>query len=245
MPENLREGQRTWWYDLAQGGRNRINLYFPIHLWREVGAWWVQLRWGDRKPGLLKGVTWLELLVDFELSSGVNCMQPQGKATWGDRAELLRNIGKFVLKVRSPQKEALETVYGNSRRITALAPFGALHLGGLLRRPVFVSGPAASKAIAVNAWQWAEEGKEKLLQKHKVSYTGFKRGSFKSSQVASKLDETARKVQQETKRRQQPQERVTVPSACSSPSPASPSEKLAARRGRPTESRKRLLSERS
>ena len=130
------------------------------------------MRWGDWKPGPFRGVTCLELVADFELSSGINCMKPQGKATWGDRAELLRSILKLILKVRSPQKEALQTAHGTSKRITALAPFGALHLGGLLRRPIFVAGDAASKAIAAKAWQWAEENKVSRIQLHEITYTG-------------------------------------------------------------------------
>ena len=114
-------------------------------------------------------------------------MKPQGKATWGDRAELLRGIVKLILKVRSPQKEALETVYGTSRRITALAPFGALHLGGLRRRPVFVA-EATPKVVAVNAWQWAEEGKVSRLQLHDANYRGFQRGERKSRAVQERLE---------------------------------------------------------
>ena len=117
-----------------------------------MGARWSRLKWGPKQPGLLKGVTWLELLADFELSTGIDCKFPQIPATWGKRAELLRSVLKLILKVRSPVAEALEVVYGTSRRITALAPFGVLHLGGLTRRPVFAA-EATPKAVAVNAWQ--------------------------------------------------------------------------------------------
>ena len=79
MPNNLKEGLRNWYYDYASGGRTRIRLDFPLHLWKEIGHWWGQLRWGDRKPGLLKGVTWLELLVDFEVSVS-NQKAPQAGA---------------------------------------------------------------------------------------------------------------------------------------------------------------------
>ena len=48
-----------------RGEKNRIRIDFPLHLWGKVGHWWERPKWGDRKPGLLKGVTWLELVADF------------------------------------------------------------------------------------------------------------------------------------------------------------------------------------
>ena len=96
MPNNLKEEQQRWWYDSASGGENRIRSDFPLHLWGEVGHWWEKREWGDRNAGVLKGVTWLELVADFELAYGIDCMRPQSNATWGARAELLRGIGKLI-----------------------------------------------------------------------------------------------------------------------------------------------------
>ena len=183
MPANLKEGQQSWWYDKPTGGNNRIRIDFPLHLWGEVGNWWGQLKWGERNPGQLKGVTWLELLADFEIATGVNCKKPQGEATWGSRAELLRGIVKLILKVRGPGAAEMENFFGTSKRITALAPFGAKFLSGLRRRPTFVAGEATIKAVAVNAWQWAEEGKKERIQLHSISYQNFKRGSFKCKEA--------------------------------------------------------------
>ena len=100
MPAHLKEEQQSWWYDLASGGRNRIRIDFPLHLWGEIGNWWSKLKWGQRRAGMLKGVTWLELLVDFEIASGINCKKQQDEANWGARAELLRGIVKLIIKVR-------------------------------------------------------------------------------------------------------------------------------------------------
>ena len=194
MPANLKEGQQSWWYDKPSGGNNRIRIDFPLHLWGEVGNWWSQLKWGERNAGLLKGVTWLELLVDFEIASGINCKRPQGEAAWGARAGLLRGIVKLILKVRGPGTGAMEKFFGTSKRITALAPFGAKFLPGLLRKPVFVAGEATVKAVAVNAWQWAENNKTKNLQQHEISYRNFKRGDFKEKGVKEKLEKEAEKM---------------------------------------------------
>ena len=64
-------------------------------------------------------------------------------------------------------------------------------MGGLLRRPRFVAGESTVKAAAANAWQWAEEAKVARLQLHQLSYRGFKRGEFKSSEVAERLAQVA------------------------------------------------------
>ena len=90
----------------------------------------------------------------------------------------------------------MESFYGTSRRITALAPFGAKFLSGLLRRPVFVAGEATVKAVAVNAWQWAEENKAPIIQLHKVSYSKFKRGEFKGKEAKEKLKREVEKAVQ-------------------------------------------------
>ena len=79
---------------------SRIRLDFPLQRWGEVGNWWEKLKWGDRQPGQLKGVTWLELVADFDIASGINCKRPQGNETWGARAELLRGIIKLILTIR-------------------------------------------------------------------------------------------------------------------------------------------------
>ena len=169
-----------------------MRIDFPLHLWGEIGHWWQLLRWGDRSPGQLRGVTWLELVTDLEIFSGVNCMRPSSiPSTWGERAELLRGIVKFILKVRAEGSKNLEVEYGTSRRITSFASFGALHLSGLSRRPAFASGEAAIKAAAVNAWQWAEEAKVNTIQLHVVSYKGFARGGGKQQVVLAKLYDKA------------------------------------------------------
>ena len=196
MPKNLKAGQQSWWYDKPKGGSNRIRIDFPLHLWGEIGNWWQKLKWGERNPGLLKGVTWLELVTDFELSTGINCKKPQGKENWGARAELLRGIIKLILKVRGTKANELEWYYGTSKRITALAPFGAKFLSGILRRPTFVAGEATIRAVAVNAWQWAEDSKVERIQLHEVSYRNFKRGEFKMKEAEDMLNRVAKREMQ-------------------------------------------------
>ena len=90
----------------------------------------------------------------------------------------------------------MDTIYGTSPRITALAPFGAKFLSGLLRRPTFVAGDATVKAVAVNAWQWAEDSKTKRIQLHNVSYRSFVRGESKSKEADEALANAVKKAHQ-------------------------------------------------
>ena len=50
-----------------------------------------------------------------------------------------------------------------------------------------MGGDHTIKAIAVNAWQWAEESKVARLQLHELSYRGYKRGALKSKDVEERL----------------------------------------------------------
>ena len=50
-----------------------------------------------------------------------------------------------------------------------------------------MGGDHTVKAVAVNAWQWAEESKVARLQLHDLPYRGFKRGALKSKEVEERL----------------------------------------------------------
>jgi len=54
------------------------------------------------------------------------------------------------------------------------------------------------KASAVNAWQWAEEGKVSRIQLHVLSYKAFERGKSKCKEVQSRLDKLSAKLETET-----------------------------------------------
>ena len=113
MPSNLKEEQQSWWYKDAEGKRKQIRLDLPLHPWGEVGNWWEKLKWGNRQAGQLQGVTWLELVADFEIASGINCRRPQSEDTWGARAELLRGIVKLILTLRGKGAGEMEPSMGD------------------------------------------------------------------------------------------------------------------------------------
>ena len=78
----------------------RIN--YPWRLWEPVGWWWQQLTWSEkdchRPDGVTSAqrqVTMLELVIDFEIATGIRCdRNKEGCSTWGEKAELLTLIIK-------------------------------------------------------------------------------------------------------------------------------------------------------
>jgi len=171
------------------GTRSRVILDFPLFLWAEVADWWNRLRWTPRKTGpegrLKSEVTWAELLVDFEITTGVKCQRPDGneEESWGVRSLLLKKVVRALVTARGGGLKALDKHYGSNKRSTSLAPFGQHYLPGLDRRPVFAGGAATLKAIGVNACSWALAGSEEPLSKWKTSYQGYKLGQERSKEL--------------------------------------------------------------
>ena len=68
----------------------RVKLNFLAALWPEVGRWWSKLTWSSRSEN--RGnlgrhnheVTWLELVIDFELTTGFFCMLDEPETPIGD-----------------------------------------------------------------------------------------------------------------------------------------------------------------
>ena len=52
-------------------------------------------------------VSWLELVVDLELATGINCAPPdEENSTWGEKTVLLRQVVKLILTMRGGGPEA-------------------------------------------------------------------------------------------------------------------------------------------
>ena len=154
-------GKRSHSHVVASDKKASIALDFPLHLWNEVGSWWQKLSWSPissiRGQGHSRQVTWLELLVDFELYTGTRCCDASASPlpTWGERASLLHKVVNKVLRVRGDGLKDLRINYGFSYAVSTLAPFGEARLKGLLRRPRFASGDATNRAVAKSCWEWA------------------------------------------------------------------------------------------
>ena len=56
-----------------------------------------------------------------------------------------------------------------------------------------MAGEATIRAVAVNAWQWAEEDKVKRIQLHEISYRNFRRGDFKHIEAEDLLKKVTAK----------------------------------------------------
>ena len=163
--------------------------------------------WSTRKAGaegrLRAEVTWAELLVDFEVTSGVKCQRPNSDEDecWGVRSLLLKKVVRALVTARGGGLKALDKHYGSNKRTTSLAPFGQHYLPGLDRRPVFAGGAATTKAIGVNACSWALSGSEEPLSKWKTSYQGFKLGRDRSEELRRRYLELLPDGEHTTRRR--------------------------------------------
>ena len=124
--------------------------------------WWQKLQWSERAELRPAGealsstqVSYAELLIDFELTTGLRCSKDgQARDSWSERAKLLRVVLKILLNLRGGKGGGLHKFYGENRGrpSTSLAVFGAKRLPGLNRPPVFALGLSAVRCIATNAW---------------------------------------------------------------------------------------------
>ena len=114
VSKGFEAGKRSHTYAMSSGKSALIPLTFPLHLWQEVGAWWQKLSWSPistmEGQGHSHQVSWLELLVEFELHTGVRCCEANAcpMPSWGERAKLLQKVVTQVLKVRGDGLKDLE-----------------------------------------------------------------------------------------------------------------------------------------
>ena len=192
-------------YEHIKKNHTKVPMKFPLHLWEEVAGWWTSLRWSpikiDKAEGHSRQVAWLELLLDFEISSGVRCCEPGAVKTldWGTRSKLLHKIVVTLHKVRGGGSQNLKNSFGVSYAVSTLAPFGEPKLKGLLRRPRFAGGETTTRAIAKTVWAWAQSGattpSSSMQDTH---FTCFRVGLEKSQQVSNALKRKASELDLDT-----------------------------------------------
>ena len=115
-----------------------------------------------KKRGVNKQVTWLELVIDFELSTGLRCQEDRSEErSWEEKAALLKKVVRSLAQARGTEKgNKMIKAYGDNRQVFTLGGFGAKGLGGLDRKPQFLSGLNAVHCIAMNAWRAGEASGE-------------------------------------------------------------------------------------
>ncbi len=181
MIENLKAGQKKYTVEVLRG-KARIRITFPIRIWEAVSWWWEELRWSPRAENRPEDqihvdyITWLELVIDFELSTGVMCQRDTAnKANWGTSAVLLKHIIKLLMLVRGTRGNLMKLHFGENKQTSSLACSGALKLEGLRRRPIFVKGESSTNCMARNAWAAGKASAEfdNKFQDHIVCYSGF------------------------------------------------------------------------
>jgi hypothetical protein len=108
--------------------------------------WAEALRWPERLPPVPFGVTWCELVVDFELFTR-SSVPPAGAAAlpleWRGKALRLRELLAYAEKVL--QRRLLPTTRTNASR--ALVPDGLPKLAGLRARPRWAGGPETRQRL--------------------------------------------------------------------------------------------------
>ena len=193
------------------GGYGQATASFPLRLWEPAGWWWSKLSWTTRsenRSGLrsLHEVTWLELVIDFEPSTGPKCVTENSEdLTWGGRARLLKYIIKKLLQVRGIRADVLKTWYGEHKpRVASLASFGLNAAQGLRRRPYF-HHPQALSCIGKNAF-FAELGctscpaKESEFGGYVLDFTGFKSCEGGRESAAARLEAAAKAAEKPSRR---------------------------------------------
>ena len=105
VEQGFKAGKRSFTY-VHKTGKTLIPLNFPLHLWNEVADWWQQLTWSsirsDKGDGYSHQLAWLELLVDFEVATGIRCCSANAcpLPPWGERAKHLQRTVTQILKVK-------------------------------------------------------------------------------------------------------------------------------------------------
>jgi len=118
-----RRGARSSKSTIRIGGYGGSAATFPLRLWEPAGQWWGALTWSSRTENRTGSrseneVSWLELVVDFELATGHRCTTDVGQeATWGERAKILKSVITKLVEVRGINANALKTWYGKKVKV--------------------------------------------------------------------------------------------------------------------------------
>ncbi len=145
-------------------GRGMVNLSFafPVH-YADAVRWWLNnLKWivqgsTGSLPPAASSVTYLECVIDFEMSTGMRLgLDGACSTTWSAKARALYYIIKALARIHTITIGCTEVGFKRAfqpkSNISSLAPLGAPVMAGFSRRPVWVCG-RTPQVIAANAWR--------------------------------------------------------------------------------------------
>ena len=181
-------------------GRGKVNigLKHPRIYVDYVRRWLNLLEWRPRTedehlntPG--NTITHLELLVDFELTTGIK-IGDEGPTTlsWAERARLLGYYIKTIARVYMVELNGMKTGFTKAMRpildAASLAPFGAPVLSGYARKPYWTHQGTPS-AIATNVWKArqndiissesaANRRNRSFAHRHNLNLSGYRLGQW-------------------------------------------------------------------
>ncbi len=145
-------------------GRGMVNISFALPaFYADAVRWWLnRLQWptADAVVGLpspLTSATYLECVVDLELSSGLRLgVDGSCGTTWAAKAKALYYIVRTLARIHTidvgHEKSAFKTALSPRPSVSALSPLGAPLQAGFARRPIWAC-QRTPEVVAANVWR--------------------------------------------------------------------------------------------
>ncbi len=145
-------------------GRGMVNTSFQYPAYyAEAVHWWLgKLRWIASSSlaslsAAVSSVTQLELVIDFEMSTGLRLgMEGACETSWSGKAHALVEMIKALVRIHTVYLNGSKTTYKQAFQprpnVSALAPLGAPAMAGYARRPVWVC-ERTPQVAAANVWR--------------------------------------------------------------------------------------------
>ena len=195
-------------------GRGKVNigLKHPQIYVDHVRRWLNLLEWRPRAEEDHSNTpdntaTHLELLVDFELTSGIRFGDDGPTVlTWAEKARILGYYIKTIARVYTVELDGFKTGFMKALRpildAASLAPLGAPVLSGYARKPHW-SNQSTPSAVATNLWKArqndivksecaAKRRNRSFAHRHNLNLSGYRLGKWllASNQVKQELQGT-------------------------------------------------------
>ena len=148
-------------------GRGSVNAStkHPLVYLGPIRTWFNSLKWKARNPDNLNtptsSVTFLEAVVDFELTMGIRIGDTEGgDLTWPQKAKRLAYYLRLLARVNGVQWNGVTMTQRQALRpttdATSLTPLGGPMMSGMGRRPVWTDR-RTPRVAALNTWKAKEE----------------------------------------------------------------------------------------
>ena len=132
--------------------RSNRNSVEDVVLYMALRKWCQSLEWPAQQPAGVNGTTWLELAIDFEVSTGVRLTSHEGRLrrTMKEKATSMAHMEKSLRELYEKSKVPVHMFGGStSRHINALSSLGIGMgaLNGVTRRCVLSGGRRTEEVL--------------------------------------------------------------------------------------------------